>query len=66
MGKTVQNTYIDVDMSGIRAASATGQEIVYRGSVPTAEKELVLNRPFVYIILDQNNIPVFIGTVTQL
>ena len=66
MGKTVQKTSINVDISGIRAGAASGQEIVTLGIEPVAERKIVLNRPFIYIILDQNNIPVFIGAVTEL
>ncbi len=66
MGDTIQKTYINVDIGGIHAASATGQEMVYMSVVPTEEKAIVLNRPFVYIIANQYNIPVFVGAVTVL
>lgn len=66
MGETSQKTNINVDISGIHAVSATGQEIIYKIPIPTEKRVIVLNRPFVYIIADQYNIPVFIGAVTML
>ena len=66
MGKTVQKTFLSVDISGIRAGAASGQELITLGIEPIEERVIVLNRPFIYIILDQNNIPVFMGAVTDL
>lgn len=66
LGETSQKTYINVDIGGIHAASATGQEIIYKSPISTEEKAVVLNRPFVYIIANEYNIPIFIGVVTTL
>ncbi len=59
-----QNTFIDVSRNGTKAAAVTWgmmnkeAEIVY-------EKEIVLDRPFVYAIVDNaTGLPVFLGTVT--
>lgn len=66
MGNTLQKTVINVDLEGVRASAATGQEIVMMSPVPTEEITVVLNRPFVYAVLNEFNLPVFVGMVTQL
>ena len=66
LGRTNQKSSITVDVGGVRAAAASGQEIIYRGLTEAEEKTVVLNRPFVYIILDKHNVPLFIGAVTAL
>lgn len=59
-----QNTFIDVSRNGTKAAAVTWGlvdaecEIVY-------EKKIILDRPFVYAIVDNaTGLPVFLGTVT--
>jgi serine protease inhibitor len=66
MGKTLQKTCINVDIGGIKAVASSGQEMIMLGIIPTEEKEIILNRPFIYIIADKYNIPLFIGAVTKL
>lgn len=65
LGLTQQKTVINVDLGGVRASAASGQELIYR-SLKQPETTVVLNRPFVYIITDKHSIPVFIGVVAKL
>lgn len=61
-----QKTYLELDRNGTKAAAVTWGEIKF-GSAPPSEnpKEIYLDRPFVYLIVDtETGIPSFIG-VTQ-
>ncbi len=59
-------TRIYVDAYGIKAAASTGVEIITMGITPAPEKEVILNRPFIYFIMDSYNVPLFMGVVTEL
>ena len=59
-------THISVDEKGTEAAAATGIGVSEASANAEEEepKEVVLDRPFVYLIVDnQNNLPIFIGTM---
>lgn len=59
-------THITVDEKGTEAAAATGIGVSEASANAEEEepKEVVLDRPFVYLIVDnQNNLPIFIGTM---
>lgn len=65
ISKVIQKTHIEVDANGTKAAAATAV-VMTDGCAPVEEemKYVILNRPFVCMILDtENNLPVFIGTV---
>ena len=59
-------TFIEVTEAGTRAAAVTGVTMAAK-SAPAAEpKRVVLDRPFLYMIVDTaNNLPIFIGTVNS-
>ena len=64
IGDILHNTYIKVDQNGTKAGAATVVEMVAEGAFfePEPPKEVHLDRPFVYMIIDANqNIPLFIG-----
>ena len=67
VGGVLHKTFIDVNEGGTRAAAATA--VAMDGAdAPIEEepevKEVILDRPFVYLILDQATMtPAFIGTV---
>ena len=67
IGKVIHKTHIDVDSEGTRAAAVTAVTIRKNGMpfVPN-QKEVVLDRPFIYLILDQNDIPLFMGAVSDI
>ena len=66
IGDVIHKTHIDVDEEGTRAAAATAVMMNDKG-VMMGDTEVVLNRPFVYAIVDtQNNVPLFIGTLAEL
>ncbi len=58
MVKTVfHKTYISVDLAGAKAAAAT--EVGMWKSLP---QELIFDRPFIYMIVDSDGLPIFMGT----
>lgn len=62
----VHKTHIDVNENGTEASASTKVEISVKTSL-TEQKNLVFNKPFIYMIIDTtNNIPVFFGAVNAL
>lgn len=60
-------TYIQVDENGTKAAAATSVIMDECAAMPPEDFRTVkLDRPFVYMILDANDLPLFIGVVTEL
>ncbi len=68
IGNVIHKTYISVDELGTKAGAVTAVIVCGEGAMmPEERKEVVLNRPFVYAIMDNNtNLPIFIGTVTDI
>ena len=67
INRVLHKTYIEVAEKGTRAGAATAVEMNFEGMIqePDEIKEVYLNRPFVYMIIDTTaNLPLFIGTVT--
>lgn len=63
IGNVLHKTYIEVTELGTRAGAVTKVEMNDEAS-PFMEHRVVLNRPFIYLILDgETNLPIFIGTV---
>ncbi len=66
ISRVVHKTHIEVDESGTRAAAVTAVEMKPT-SFPVYEKSVILDRPFVYAIVDNaTGMPIFIGTVENL
>jgi len=66
IGEVLHKTNICVDTSGTKAGAVTKVEMVDE-SAPMYENEVKLNRPFVYMIIDnETNLPLFMGAVTEL
>lgn len=69
IGNVLHKTFIEVGEHGTKAGAATSVEMVKETAAmdPIEPKTVRLDRPFMYMILDvENEIPVFIGTVTAL
>jgi len=65
IGRVLHKTFISVGEKGTKAGAATVVEMLDKGvSIPMLSKEVILDRPFVYMLVDcENNIPFFIGTM---
>ena len=65
INRVLHKTFISVTEQGTRAGAATAVEMVAEGAMEIVEfKEVVLNRPFVYMLIDcETNLPFFIGTM---
>ena len=65
ISKVLHKTYIQVGERGTKAGAVTvvGMD-KFAGSDPGEIKQVYLDRPFVYMLIDcENNIPFFIGTL---
>lgn len=66
ISSVLHQTAIEVDEQGTKASAVTGLG-ANGSSAPAEKKQVILDRPFIYFILDTNtNLPIFIGTVTSL
>ena len=64
ISRVLHKTYISVGEKGTKAGAATVVEMECGSAMPTEPKEVYLDRPFVYMLVDcENNIPFFIGTL---
>ena len=66
IGDVIHKTFISVAEKGTKAGAATA--IVTNGgsaqTEPEEYKTVILDRPFVYMLIDcENNVPFFIGTM---
>ena len=63
----IHKTHIDVDNAGTKAAAVTAVIMVETTAFnPEIPKSVVLDRPFVYFIVDsETNLPIFMGIVTE-
>lgn len=67
ISRVLHKTYLALDEKGTRAGAATVVEMKAEGAMMERESKTVyLDRPFLYMIIDcEENLPVFIGTVTE-
>ena len=66
IGKVLHKTFIEVDTFGTKAAAVTLVDVKSE-SAPAPELSVILDRPFVYMIIDtETDLPVFIGTMTNI
>ncbi len=61
----IHKTHIELDRNGTKAAAVTGMVVLMAGPPSfNKPKEVILDRPFAYMIFDNNaKMPVFIGTL---
>ena len=65
ISRVLHKTFISVGEKGTRAGAVTAVEMTGEGApAPEEPKQVYLDRPFVYMLIDcENNIPFFIGTM---
>ena len=68
IGDVIHKTFIEVDAKGTKAAAVTKVDMAKCESVEiTKEKVVRLDRPFVYMIIDnQTNLPIFMGVAMDI
>lgn len=63
MGSVLHKTFITVDEKGTKAGAATAVAVNPTSAAPLNYKEVYLDRPFLYLIVDSANYaPIFIGS----
>lgn len=66
IGEVIHKTHIEVGELGTRAGAATLVDMRVGSAFNTEIREVTLDRPFVFMIMDMNtNTPLFIGVVTS-
>lgn len=69
ISNVIHKTYIELDENGTKAAAVTAVEMTAESEMieePREIKEVILDRPFVYAIVDtESGLPIFIGTVNS-
>lgn len=69
IGDVLHKTRIEMGEKGTKAAAVTAVMMVAASAAqpqPKKEVHIDLDRPFIYMILDKNDVPVFIGAATDL
>lgn len=62
-----QKAFIEVSRNGTKAAAITGADMNAESAAPTEIKDIALDRPFIYAIVDnKTNIPLFIGITANI
>lgn len=66
INRVIHKTFISVAEQGTKAGAATVVEAAAEGAIEEV-KQVVLDRPFLYMIVDiENNTPVFIGSLMEI
>ena len=66
VSRVMHKTFIDVNENGTRAGAVTAVELEDKSAM-MVDRFVKLDRPFIYFIIDrENNLPIFIGAVTEL
>ena len=66
ISRVIHKTFIEVGEKGTKAGAVTIIEAADECEPMEPPKNVVLDRPFVYMIIDcENNIPIFIGTMME-
>lgn len=64
ISRVLHKTFITVGEQGTKTGAATVVEMPAEGAAMTEPQEVILNRPFLYMILDvKTNMPLFMGTL---
>ncbi len=67
INRVIHKTYISVNESGTKAGAATVVEMLNEGACPADMYFVTLDHPFVYMLIDcENDLPLFIGTLTNI
>jgi serpin B len=67
IGAVIHKTAIEVNKVGTRAAAVTAVQMDDESAAPMDRKnyEITFDRPFVYMIVDRYNLPLFVGVVNS-
>ena len=62
----LHNSVIEVTKEGTEGAAATGIELVFFSASFAGEKEVIVDRPFIFVLEDtEHNIPLLVGRVVS-
>ena len=66
INRVLHRSFISVGEQGTRAGAATAVEVNGKGAMPMEPKEIILDRPFVYMLIDvETGVPFFVGILND-
>ena len=66
INRVLHKTFISVAEQGTRAGAATAVEMNVKGAMPVEMKRVILDRPFVYMLIEvETGVPFFIGVLND-
>lgn len=67
ISRIIHKTKINVDEKGTQAGAVTAVEMIEESAMIEEPKEVMLDRPFIYMIVDtKHNLPLFIGSLMHI
>ena len=67
VNRVLHKTFIAVDELGTKAGAATAVEAVAESAMIVERKRVILDRPFVYMLIDcETNLPFFLGVLADI
>ncbi|NMA94658.1 MAG: serpin, partial [Clostridiales bacterium] len=67
IGRVIHKTKIDVDEKGTKAGAVTAVEMKDEAAMEVEYREVVLDRPFFYMIIDtEEKLPLFMGSLMDI
>lgn len=64
--KIIQDAFIELNEEGVKAAAVTIATSTCSSANPNVEQEVVLNKPFIYCIYDESDVPLFVGAIKNI
>lgn len=66
IGRVLHKTFISVAEQGTKAGAASAVEIMTKGALMEEPRQVLLNRPFVYLLFDlESGVPFFVGVLND-
>ena len=65
LAKAQHDSRVAIDEEGVTAAAYTVMMTAGAGMPPEDEMDFVVDRPFLFVITNQDNLPLFVGIVNQ-
>ena len=64
LGKVISEAFVEVTKNGTEATAAIGVDSVLLSASPVTVKNIIINKPFIFIVQDTlNNIPLLAGRI---
>ena len=65
VGRVQHDARLTVDEQGVRAAAYTAASLKAEAELPEEEVDFTLDRPFIFLLVSADSVPLFTGVVNQ-